>query len=122
MPVKFSDGDRHLSTLHWICWYPRMEGPSGTAADFPGGAMACGHRGIFWSSRRCCYSSSRPVRSASSWSRTRGSWTQQKPVDLAAVEKSPDLVPVMEQDRVSLAPSEAASEEPLQRAAIAVGW
>lgn len=44
---------------------------------------------------------------------------QQKPVDLVAIEKSPDLVPVMEQDRVLFVQGEATSEETLQRAGIA---
>lgn len=44
---------------------------------------------------------------------------QQKPVGLVAVEKSPDLVPVMEQDRVLFVQGEATSEETLQRAGIA---
>jgi len=44
---------------------------------------------------------------------------QQKPVDLVAIEKSPDLFPVMEQDRVLFVQGEATSEETLQRAGIA---
>jgi voltage-gated potassium channel len=44
---------------------------------------------------------------------------QQKPVDLVAIEKSPDLVPVMEQDRVLFVQGEATNEETLQRAGIA---
>jgi voltage-gated potassium channel len=44
---------------------------------------------------------------------------QQKPVGLVAVEKSPDLVPVMEQDRVLFVQGEGTSEETLQRAGIA---
>jgi voltage-gated potassium channel len=44
---------------------------------------------------------------------------QQKPVDLVAVENSPDLVPVLEQDGVLFVQGEATSEETLQRAGIA---
>jgi voltage-gated potassium channel len=43
---------------------------------------------------------------------------QQKPVDLVAIEKSPELIPVMEQDRVLFVQGEATSEESLQRAGI----
>jgi voltage-gated potassium channel len=43
---------------------------------------------------------------------------QQKPVDLVAIERSPELIPVMEQDRVLFVQGEATSEEVLQRAGI----
>jgi voltage-gated potassium channel len=43
---------------------------------------------------------------------------QQKPVDLVAVEKSPDLIPVMEQDRMLFVQGEATSEAVLLRAGI----
>jgi voltage-gated potassium channel len=43
---------------------------------------------------------------------------QQKPVDLVAIERNPDLIPVMEQDRVLYLQGEATSEEVLQRAGI----
>jgi len=42
----------------------------------------------------------------------------QKPVDLVVIEKSPDLIPVMEADRVLFLQGEATSEEILQRAGI----
>lgn len=41
-----------------------------------------------------------------------------KPVDLVVIEKSPDLIPVMEGDRVLFVQGEATSEEVLQRAGI----
>jgi voltage-gated potassium channel len=44
---------------------------------------------------------------------------QRKPLDLVAIEKSPDLIPVMEQDGVLFVHGEATSEEALQRAGIA---
>ena len=44
---------------------------------------------------------------------------QQKPVDLVVIEKSPDLVPVMERDRVLFVQGEGTSEEVLQRSGIA---
>ncbi len=43
---------------------------------------------------------------------------QQKPVALVAVEKNPDLIPAMEQDRVLFIQGEATSEDVLQRAGI----
>ena len=43
---------------------------------------------------------------------------QQKPVDLVVVEKNPDLIPAMEQDRVLFIQGEATSEDVLQRAGI----
>ena len=43
---------------------------------------------------------------------------QQKPVDLVAIERNPDLISVMEQDRMLFVQGEATSEAVLQRAGI----